>query len=64
MKHDLELTELLFLIRNEAGTLNYFDREKKTAKLYAVLENIHVNSRKAMYRMNDLAEKERNEKAT
>ena len=60
-KHDLELTELLLMVRAESNTLNYFDREKKTAKLYAVLENIHVNTRKAMWRINELAEIERNE---
>jgi hypothetical protein len=58
MNHDLELNELLYLIRFESGLLNQLDRDKKTSALYEALGRIHDASRKAQWRMNDLKEKQ------
>lgn len=58
MRHDLELTELLLRIGADYKTLGYLDRENLRGKLFEALSRIHDNTRKAMWRLNDLKEQD------
>ncbi len=58
LQTDLDLSLLLFKIRAEAGELNYLSREKKFGKLFETLNKIHDDSRKAMWRFNELTDKQ------